>query len=797
MSHGKQNLLASLSEDEFRKEAIIPLLRRMGFTEIRDRQGPSEYGKDITFKEQSIMGDIYYAVVLKVGHIDGKAGGKQNIATIQEQVDMAFQIPIDDVSTSHQSVFVNRVIVWNSGRITNNAEKLIKRLLDTRYSSNVLFYDGHKTIDLLDKHYPAFFTIRDPYISDYYISAKDTYSRLEELYTLGVSSEKYQLPTIFVPPTLQLFNKNSKRRFQQRKPTEKSYAFQKLKENSKNTVIMGDAGSGKSTLLRRLLIEIIEDNEKAVRTTPIPVLLRLKKIDFNNQQPLESAIVDEFLIHCPGQTLEVVSELEKGTFIILLDGLDELETKEHINNAMQLIREFMSKYDNSRVILTTRMLDVVEQADIFTGFEALEIQDLTSNQIERFIENWYGKNNDLCKKLIKLLREPSFILNIRMTPLTLALVSIIFEQGEREMPANVTELFDKYAELALGRWDAAKHIASQFEWAIKEFMLRKISWEMHAQKRFDFSVDEFESIITTQSNQRGLDINSELFMRELIDRSDLVFRNSDNQLEFKHRSFQDYFVGSELNKRSDAISFAVENFLDPWWSKPIFFATGSRRESEDYIKAILEQVEPPLSNYFTYALHLGMLTQAGYLSHEPTKTEAVHKALIMFIESWDYFRESEFANMFPHLVFLVIYTRIIQMAVGSITLASSLTKLVELYLVQKRDDLPPRERIIDEWYGYLLGMSCIRVNKINDFIRIFESDFITDPAFIYLANQELESTLKDDLLLSEDKKLLDKLSKKFKRRIGLKRMESDNRKYISDLLEAKPLPLMKNQSGDN
>src|SRR5690606_25385 len=116
--------------------------------------------------------------------------------------------------------------------------------------------------------------------------------------------------------------------------------------------------SGKSTLLRRLLIEIIEDNEKAVRTTPIPVLLRLKKIDFNNQQPLESAIVDEFLIHCPGQTLEVVSELEKGTFIILLDGLDELETKEHINNAMQLIREFMSKYDNSRVILTTRMLDV-------------------------------------------------------------------------------------------------------------------------------------------------------------------------------------------------------------------------------------------------------------------------------------------------------------------------------------------------------------------------------------------------------------------------------------------------------
>ncbi len=112
----KYAMLQELNETEFRQEVLIPLLKKMGFEKVRERHGPQEYGKDITFFEPSAFGGTHFAVVAKVGNISGAATGKQNLETVKTQIDQAFSLPFDDVEDK-KSYQVERVIVWTTGEI--------------------------------------------------------------------------------------------------------------------------------------------------------------------------------------------------------------------------------------------------------------------------------------------------------------------------------------------------------------------------------------------------------------------------------------------------------------------------------------------------------------------------------------------------------------------------------------------------------------------------------------------------------------------------------------------------------
>ena len=147
----KLDMLQGLNEMEFRQEVLIPLLKKMGYQKVRERHGPQEYGKDITFYEPSEFGGMYYAVVAKVGAISGAASGKRNLATINTQIAQAFSMPFEDVEDK-KTYCVNRVIVWTTGNISNNAERQIVNAANDEYKQ-VVFRGDEATLELLEKHY--------------------------------------------------------------------------------------------------------------------------------------------------------------------------------------------------------------------------------------------------------------------------------------------------------------------------------------------------------------------------------------------------------------------------------------------------------------------------------------------------------------------------------------------------------------------------------------------------------------------------------------------------------------------
>jgi hypothetical protein len=794
----KFQMLQELDEATFRTELLVPLLRKMGCEKVRETHGPDEFGKDITFYEPLPLGGIYAAVVAKVGNISGAASGRGTLATVMEQVNMAFEMPIEDVQ-ERQQYRVSRVIVWTTGRISNHAERQIMDSQSEKFR-NVVFIDGNATIELLEKHYPAFFTVRDPYVSDYYNAAKESYSRLEELRALGCSSEQHRLPMIFVSPILVPFESFRSDLKKIRDPKEilktKRYSFSDLLTMPSNTVVVGEAGSGKSTLLRRILIHTIEENEQARRRSPIPILIEFKKLDFADEQGIEKALESElFRFNATGLAQELGADLVDGSMIVLLDGLDELKTEERIAQALDHVKDFSSKYPKTRVVLTSRLLEIFEKPDTLSDFRTLKIMNLTPTQMTEFIENWYGQDSQVGKKLVKFVRDPLSLRGLPATPLTLALVAILHESGSKEIPANLTELFEKYIELALGRWDVGRGISLQFEWKVKEFILRRISWEMHQQRESEIACSDFESAVERLGSERGLNVDSTVFCREVVDRSELLFRSDNDEYEFKHRSFQEYFVGAEINSRADTAAIAVANFLDPWWSQAIFFAFGLQPESEDYLKAIMNQVEVSSSDYLLFAMNLGLLTQATYLAPKPIKSEAVSRALDMFTEAWDYScryyaelekkpEKPELMKELPiHVIFLGFLSAIAQTALGSITLSSVLSDLIERYSSQPSSSLSDRERAKREWYVFLLAMSSAQCDNIAGFVKAFESGIITEPSFLVLGQAQAKEIEERAWLGEEDRYRAEALDKRLMRK--LRRY----REYLRNLQNIDPIPL--------
>ena len=57
-----------------------------------------------------------------------------------------------------------------------------------------------------------------------------------------------------------------------------------------------------------------------------------------------------------------------------------------------------------------------------------------------------------------------------------------------DIPENITELFKKYTELMLGLWNRSKTVGQQLESPVKDMLLCRIAYEMHAERLTSISI---------------------------------------------------------------------------------------------------------------------------------------------------------------------------------------------------------------------------------------------------------------------------------------------------------------------
>lgn len=138
------------NEKEFTLRVVLPIIRKLGFSNVKYNHGKREYGKDIVFSRLTAFEEVeHWAAQVKFGDVNG--GANSEIDQIFSQIEDAFKMPFYDLYTKTR-VRPSKVCVIISGKFTENAiEKICEKIESHAMKNNVLFIDGERIDTLSEK----------------------------------------------------------------------------------------------------------------------------------------------------------------------------------------------------------------------------------------------------------------------------------------------------------------------------------------------------------------------------------------------------------------------------------------------------------------------------------------------------------------------------------------------------------------------------------------------------------------------------------------------------------------------
>ena len=599
----KLKILQKLSEEELTKDFLIPLYESEGmeFKSVRYTHKKLEFGKDIVYCEEDRYGDrIYTAVQVKKTKIASKDTDR-----IAHQINEAFGEPFTYLSDGKKKN-IDRVVVLTSNEFLEEAKESLRAdLRGSRLDKLVKFVDIHQIVKLLDKHLPSAFWEEYDHFNRYFKSMKKDFETIKDISAIG-QKEPVPLENIYV--SLKLTEEDGKRRgrfdtkhklFEIEKDfVKKELEEQKTKEtiidadravrDFNKLVIVGVPGSGKTTLLRHFALKSCMENlEKQERVcVPVPITLRA----FSESGKCLREYIDEVFkkYKFPNAKDTVEKDLKNGKCRILLDGFDELATKDLQTEITEKIHAFSNKYHKCRIMVTSR---IAGYNDDLKGFTKLELMEFDDSQIKKFIKNWFEKTDPVkAKSMSQVVMGSEQTKAIARNPLMIAIIAIIYEE-DKALPQKRAALYNRCVDVLLGRWDKQKKIENKYTLEQKEFFLKKLAFYGHSNNKRTMTekeiIDEMQKHLPTI---RLKEKDAKPFLDEIWKRSYLLRQIAMDRYDFLHLSFQEYFTALELKEQEDGISSIIEHINEPWWQEPTLLYAGISKDATTLIKRINNEV---------------------------------------------------------------------------------------------------------------------------------------------------------------------------------------------------------------
>ena len=422
-----------------------------------------------------------------------------------------------------------------------------------------------------------------------------------------------------------------------------------------------------------------------------------------------------------------------------------------------------------------------------------KLEEFTIKEIRQLVIGWFGQNSPDSRKLLRLVITPMTMYSIPCTPLALTIIAVLFRSGKRDMPSNLTDLLQMYVELALGRWDQRRNYSSQPNWSDKEQVLQKLSWHMICGGLGEVTTSFLRDFAEEYKYDYASTFDSDALVEDILERSGLLIRNENADLEFKHRTFLDYFSGKELNSQRNAAEFLVDRFGDPNWSKAIFFACGLLPHNEIYLEGIVDKVPPDGVDLVSYAFDMGFIAQAARHVSRSTKRQIVRRTLQGFVEAWNSFAQvflppttgNQRDTFLPYPYVALFHSIMVGISIGSPTLAPALEDIADelLQFVALNPQLAESRRQRLELMLFLLAVACAKSGNVDSFVRIFEQNRISNPVLVMVGELEVRKLRSQDTLTDLQKSAATNLAKKLKRKL------SNNNDYLRESFKSPPILL--------
>ena len=617
----KERFLKTLSEDDFRDRVVRPLMLRTGHSDGRDICGPSEHGKDTIFTIEDSLGLLtIIAVQTKKGNLNLAGTTSKNLIDAMTQIRTALATSIILLATK-QKVRPNRIILAASGKINDAARQ---HILDEVKDPNIVFFDSDYFIPKIDSILPELWLGIEADILPYFNAIEtmingNRFGDIGDVHDgalLGAASDE-----TFV--TLSLHRNTIKKRkvrgeFVEEFDLEELPMLSIVNHKARRVLILGEGGSGKSTGLMRLALEMARQSIENDTKLYVPVLMKAVEIFRANPSSIVS-YADDVSSALAGSHKSCFTDkyLVDGRVLLLVDGFDELASDTERNNILSLIDEFTQQYSKCQVIIASRPYRFVFDDPILKKFEQFNVSPISWKQAEKIVKRITEQKKVPQAQANEFLRRLEKIHGFELNPLLVTVFAATTEHTKQDIPANITELFKKFTELMLGRWDERKGLRQQYQAPLKDFVLTRLAFNMHIKRQVTISRKEAVEIIRNELIQRGHEEDVPHLLDEIFNRSGL-FRVVGEYIEFRHHLFQEFFAGRGIAE-PDTIHQLIQ---DEWWKRALIFFFGEKADNIALLSSAARQTHelaPML--LIEAATTVGLALQACYLSPVAEKIE--------------------------------------------------------------------------------------------------------------------------------------------------------------------------------
>ncbi|BAZ09446.1 signal transduction protein [Calothrix sp. NIES-4071] len=335
-------------------------------------------------------------------------------------------------------------------------------------------------------------------------------------------------------------------------------------------MVKGSPGSGKSMLLKHLALSYAL-NELDLPDNPTPVLLELHRLS-DAQKSIQQHLTEAFERDDFPQARDFVSQsLEQGTLMLLLDGLDEVNSKDRTGVVLQ-IKDLLDQYSKCRAIITCRTAVYKGEFNQEVN-RTLEVVEFSDQQVRLFLHSWQpdiprGKS---IEELMLTLRDQPMIMALARNPLMLTIIAYLYTDTPFVLPHSRAEFYRESTGVLLDQWNR-EHNNANIELQHKRLILQHLALhnqDTANQLQQDRRSIDYKTVLSEVSKVLSfLNLPSEKveeILDEIVKRSGLLLQiDGGSKYQFAHLTLQEYFAAAELIDKADDLVKRFQADPDAW-----------------------------------------------------------------------------------------------------------------------------------------------------------------------------------------------------------------------------------------
>lgn len=391
-------------------------------------------------------------------------------------------------------------------------------------------------------------------------------------------------------------------------------------------LLRGLAGSGKTTLLQWLAVNSARQtftSQLEDWNTSAPFFIRLR--EFVEQRLPTPNELPRLVAPSAGNSVPdgwVRDRLRSGQALVLIDGVDEVPEAQR-GRVRDWLADLVGSFPDPFYIITSRPSAVDADWLSHEGFAEAELQPMEMSDIDAFVEHWHEAVREELQDEADKAELPSYAADLKAairksrslrslatSPLMCAMLCALHRDRRRQLPSDRLELYRAGCEMLLERRDKERGIEAAgyptLTYRQKLVLLQDLAywlmengWSMVAPERAAQAFErKLPNIQGVPPNTSGADV-----LRLFLDRSGMLRVPVVGQVDFTHRTFQEYLAAWETQERGN-IGVLIKNAHDDQWRETIILAAGLVRanEREELISGLIARGDNEPDR--RYQLHL-------------------------------------------------------------------------------------------------------------------------------------------------------------------------------------------------